>query len=166
MSIDGTDFRIQEKGRKFYSFKFKKSALRYEVALCILTGDICWISGPYAPGIWNDLDIFRSSLATFLEPFERVEADDGYVGEAPFKVKCPKSLAIPKEQLAMMNRVRSRQETVNCRFKQWRILHDVYRGDLSMHRDVFASIAVIAQLAINNGEKLFQVDYTNKSPSL
>lgn len=60
-----------------------------------------------------------------------------------------------------MNRVRSRQETVNRRFKQWKILHDVYRGDLTMHRDIFAAIAVITQLAINNGEKLFQVEYND-----
>ena len=32
---------------------------------------------------------FLSSLATFLEPFEQVEADDGYLGEAPLRVKCP-----------------------------------------------------------------------------
>ena len=38
ISINGTDFRVAESGRAFYSFKFKKSALRYEIGLCILTG--------------------------------------------------------------------------------------------------------------------------------
>ena len=57
--VDGTDFRIAMGYRKpFWSHKFKKSGLRYEVGLCILTGDICWWSGPYAPGNWNDMGIF------------------------------------------------------------------------------------------------------------
>ena len=83
LSVDGTDFQIPERGREWYSFKYKKSGVRYEVALSILGGEICWISGPHQPGVYNDLDIFLSSLASHLDPFERVEADDGYLGEAP-----------------------------------------------------------------------------------
>lgn len=45
--------------------------------------------------------IFREALATWLEPGERVEADDGYVGEAPLRVKCPKSMTEPAEKEAM-----------------------------------------------------------------
>ena len=58
LSVDGTDFQIPERGREWYSFKFKKSGVRYEVALSILGGEICWISGPHQPGVYNDLDIF------------------------------------------------------------------------------------------------------------
>ena len=87
MSVDGTDFRIAEHSKKFYSFKFKKSALRYEVALCILTGDIVWINGPYKSGVWNDIAIFRDGIMHHLEDGERVEADDVYLGEAPKYVK-------------------------------------------------------------------------------
>ena len=54
LSVDGTDFRIAMGYCKlFWSYKFKKSWLRYEVGLCILTGDICWWSGPYAPGVFK-----------------------------------------------------------------------------------------------------------------
>ncbi len=161
LSVDGTDFQIPERGREWYSFKFKKSGLRYEVGLSIVGGEICWISGPYQPGLYNDLEIFRASFATYLDPFERVEADDGYVGEAPLQVKCPACVTIPEEREQMMKRVRSRQETINRRFKQWQILKQVFRHDIRVHRDVFASIAVITQLAINNGEALFSVDYSD-----
>ena len=102
LSVDGTDFLSPQYGKKWYSHKFKHSGLRYKVALCIKTGWICWISGPWNPGRWNDLEIFRSSLMTFLEPFERVEADDGYLGEAPLKVRCPKCITVPEERKAMM----------------------------------------------------------------
>ena len=119
ITVDGTDFRIAEQGRKFYSHKFKKSGLRYEVAICILTGDIIWISGPYECGIWNDISIFRDALMTCLEEKERVEADDGYIGEHPRRVKCPRGLCNLPETEAMQQRARNRQETCNKRYKDW-----------------------------------------------
>ena len=83
VSVDGTDFQVPQRDKEFYSFKFRKSALRYEVALCILTGDIVWINGPFPAGKYNDIEIFRNSLLSHLDQGERVEADDGYVGEHP-----------------------------------------------------------------------------------
>ncbi len=97
LSVDRTDCRIPEQGRDWYSHKSNKSAVHDEVALSILDGDICWISGPHQAGLNNNLDIFCTSLATFLELFERMEADDGYVGEAPLRVKCPASVTIEGE---------------------------------------------------------------------
>ena len=99
-------------GTELYSYKFKRSGLRYEVALCIKTGDIVWINGPYEPGLWNDLKIFRHSLVTFLEDGERVEADDRYLGEHPRHVKCPGGFCNPPETEFMQKRVRNRHETL------------------------------------------------------
>ena len=83
LSGDGTDFQIaMGYSKPFWSYKFKKSGLWYEVGLCILTGDICWWSGPYAPGKWNDLSIFRDSLQLMLKPGEWCETDRGYQGSA------------------------------------------------------------------------------------
>ena len=159
MSVDCTDFQRSKTSRDWFSYKFRRSGLRYEVALSILGGDICWISGPWKPGTHNDLDIFREALVTWLDPYERVEADDGYAAEAPLRVKCPASIAEEVERQAMTQRVRARQETVNKRFKQWGILNQVFRHDLIHHRDVFAAVCVITQLAIENGEALFEVHY-------
>ena len=44
-------------------------------------------------------------------------ADDGYIGEAPMKVKCPGTCDDSPEDLAEQSRVRSRPETLNGRFK-------------------------------------------------
>ena len=159
VSVDGTDFRIAEHGKKFYSHKFKKSGLRYEVCICILTGDIVWINGPYEAGKWNDISIFRDSLLTHLEANERVEADDGYVGEHPQYVKCPRGFANPKETLYMQQRVRNRQETINNRFKNWGVLRQVYRHDIPRHGEVFRVVAIVSQLSINEGERLFECGY-------
>ena len=90
MTTDGTDYAIAEHGRSLYSHEFKRSALRHEIALSILMGDICWVSGPYEAGTWPDIKIFRDSLMSHLEKEERVEVDDGYIGDHPQWIKCPK----------------------------------------------------------------------------
>jgi hypothetical protein len=59
----------------------------------------------------------------------------------------------------MAKRVRARHETVNKRFKQWAILEQPFRHDVINHRDVFSAVVVITQLAIENGEPLFDVHY-------
>jgi hypothetical protein len=91
---------------------------------------------------------------------ERVEADDGCFGDAPVFVRCPKSIGEhdPTRE-SMQALVRWRHETVNKRFKQWKILEDVFRGDISKHGYAFRVVAIITQLAIENGEPLFSVDY-------
>ena len=161
MSVDGVDFRIPNHGRKFYTHKWKfDSALRYEAAVSIIHGDLVWINGPYEPGIWNDLMIFRNSLLSHLDEGERVEADDGYVGAAPRYVKCPKSMGSHGETTAdMQSLVRSRHETINKRFSQWMILKSRYRGPVHKHGMAFRTVAIITQLCIDHGEKLFDVAY-------
>ena len=160
LSIDGTDFYVQNNGPAFASHKLKgKSALRYEIGLDILRGFIAWIHGPFPAGAWPDINIFHHALKHHLDKNEHVKTDDGYRGEAPAKVKCPASFANPVENEAMQNLVRSRQETVNMRFKQWQILNVQFRHDLSSHGYVFRAVAVITQLSMQNGEPLFAVDY-------
>ena len=60
ITVDGTDFRIQEPipfNPKWYSHKFKGPGLRYEVAICIKTGCIVWVIGPFPAGEWPDRKI-------------------------------------------------------------------------------------------------------------
>ena len=93
MLVDGTDFRIPEHGPAFSSHKFAmKSGLRYEVAICFLTGNVVWINGPFPCGRYNDILIFRISLMSHLTDRERVEADDELFWEVPLHVKCPKCI--------------------------------------------------------------------------
>ena len=122
---------------------------------------MCWVNGPFPAGSNSDLEIFRSGLMTYLEEFERVEANDGYIGEAPLKVRCPKCITTPLERKEMMAVVRMRHETVDRRMKQWRCLKDVFRHGLDFHETCFTFCTVMTQTAISNGEPLFQVDYSD-----
>jgi hypothetical protein len=153
VSVDGTDFRIfniKPFWTGWFSHKFKGPGLRYEVALNIMTGDIVWINGPFPCGRYPDITIFRSALMHELQPGEKVEADLGYRGERT-KVRLP----VPGDDI--QQRVRSRHETVNRRFKQFICLNRVFRHDLGKHGSVFGAIAVITQLEIENGDKLFDI---------
>jgi hypothetical protein len=134
--------------------------LAYEVAICIHTGHIVWIHGP-KPATTNDITMFRSALLSNLDAGERVEADDGYVGESPRYVKCPMSFTNQVEMEAMQAIVRRRHETVNARFKDWGCLGQKFRHDLLKHGDCFRSVAILTQLAIEEGEVLFPVVYSN-----
>jgi hypothetical protein len=144
--------------KAFWSYKFKKSRLRYKMGLCIRTGDICWWSGPYAPGMWNDLAIFWDSLVSMLEPGERCETDGGYQGAAPAYVKCSGVLVADPNTAEIQQRVWCRQETVNERFKNWAILSTPYRHDFLEHQTVFGAIVVLTQLSFA-ANPLFQVAY-------
>lgn len=160
MSIDGTDVKCPNYGPPFSTYKHgKKGGLRYEVGLCIQTGDIVWLHGPFPAGEYNDVTIFRSAVKSHLEEGERVEADDGYIGESPQCVKCPKSFTNPEETLYMQQRVRNRQESVNNRFKFWNVLAVIFRHEIHHHGYCIRAVAVITQIAINNGAILFQTGY-------
>ena len=60
----------------------------------------------------------------------------------------------------MQQRVRSRQETVNERFKNWTILSTPYRHDLLEHQTVFGAIVVLTQLSFASNP-LFSVVYND-----
>ena len=79
---------------------------------------------------------------TELPDGERVEADDGYVGEARRHIKCPSSFTNTKDTEFIQQRVCNHQETVNRRFKNWSLLKQVYRHDITLHGDVFRAIVI------------------------
>ena len=124
---------------------------------------VVWINGPYPCGRYPDISIFRDCLMTELGDAERVETDDGYIGEAPLHCKCPKSFVNPEETEFMQQRVRNRQETINKRLKDWGVLRNMFRhvDKLSEHGSVVRALLVLTQLAINRGERLFECGYKN-----
>jgi hypothetical protein len=97
-------------------------------------------------------------LRNFLEPGERVEADEGYRGHHD-KTKCPGNDPNPAENRGMQGRVRARHETLNKRLKNWGILSQVFHHHIMVHGDVFRACAVVTQLTIQDGEPLFEVEY-------
>ena len=130
-------------------------------------GEIKCINGSFPCGKYADVTIFCASLMTCLDHFERVEANDGYRGESPFRAKVPKAvLSCPSKADAFQKRVQGRHEIINSRLKVYAILHSMYRHDTTQHGYVFHAVAVLVQLSIKNGDPLFSTtDYKCASDS-
>ena len=126
ITVDGTDFRIQEPtpfSPRWYSHKFCGPGVRYEVGVCIKTGWIVWINGPFPCGEWPDLRIACDALIYALDPGEFYIADGGYremngysdtpTGRHDFSDRV-KSLA------------RARHETINGQLKVFSVLKQTF----------------------------------------
>ena len=61
---------------KWFSHKFHGSGLRYEIGLCIRTGDIVWANGGLPSGQWSDLRIARSLILEETQPGEMIISED------------------------------------------------------------------------------------------
>ena len=142
---------------KFCSHKFKSNGLKYEVGVCIQSGNIVWVNGPFRGGE-SDITIARQAVISALDEDEMVEADGGYGGE-DFYIKIPKH-ATTDEQRRIKTITRSRHETANNRLKMFGILRQKYRHGLEKHYMCFRAVAVITQLSIKHGHPLYQVEYS------
>jgi hypothetical protein len=161
VTVDGTDFRIREPipfDRKWYSHKFNGPGVRYEVAICIQTGWIVWIHGPFPAGK-SDIQIARNRLIYKVEEGEMFLADGGYSDGRQF-FETPNGLN--NEDQHMKAHARARHETVNCLFKKWGILSQIYRHSLDKHKTVFKALTNIIQTSIAAGEiPVYQVEYND-----
>ena len=155
--MDGTDCPIWKTGSCWFSHKFKKPGVRYELGVLILNGDICSLNGPFACGDWPDIKKIRTGLKGCLDEGERVEADAGYIGDR--KVKAPGPLYTDKKYIKMKKRAASRHETVNMRIKVFNCLTEKFRHGVPKHAICFRAVAVIVQLSIDCGEALFKVNF-------
>ena len=155
VTVDGTHFRVYNKtlpnswryNTKWFSHKYRAAAVSYEVAVSIKTGDIVWICGPF-PGATPDINIFRYKLKQLLLPFERVMADRGYQGDR--SCRTPYN-AMNCQHARAMAVLRSRQETVNRRFKIFGALKQIFRHSVDKHHAFFRTSVVLTQLAHQRG---------------
>ncbi|CAB9509825.1 unknown protein [Seminavis robusta] len=173
ISVDGVHCMIQEptldsfsENKQYYSHKFKKPAFDYEVALSIFTNKCVWIAGPY-PASKHDISIFRSSLKGHMEqnsPGKLAIGDKGYRGE-PALISTPSSHD-NQDLRDFKGRAMSRQETFNCRLKNFAVMDVRFRhghdratvDDTAVkHQACFFACAVLVQVDMDNGGPLFYV---------
>ena len=117
ITVDGTDFRIQEPSPfdpKWYSHKFRGPGLRYEIGVCIKTGWIVWVNGPFPAGAWPDREIARSGINRHLENNECYVGDGGYYDGGQW-AEMPTGHNNAEQKMYAL--ARARHETVNSRFK-------------------------------------------------
>ena len=152
ISVDGTDVPIQEPSpfsSRWYSYKLNGPGLRYEVGIS-LGGDIVWLNGPFRPGDFNDVQIFRQDLKHELQLSEKVFADDGYPDRT-----CVRKCNLPIHFIPQFERIMSRHETVNSHFKRFNVLTTPFRHGLQKHKMFFEAVANVCQALHWYEEPLF-----------
>jgi hypothetical protein len=88
ITVDGTDCAISEPwpwessfNRQLFSKNLNGEGVKHKVGVCIQTGDIVWVNGPFKEGKWHDIMVYRRNLKGLLHPGEMVKADRGYRGD-------------------------------------------------------------------------------------
>jgi hypothetical protein len=170
MSVDCTHCPINEPwpfDPKWYSEKSNGPGLTYEVAVCIQTGWIVWVNGPFPAGT-GDATIFKANLKHELADEEGVEVDKGYSGDHSMKNNLVNK---SRSERSQKNKVRARHEIVNSRIKIFSVLQCYFRhlkprdAMIRKHEHCFKTCAVVAQLKFKAGETIFNptydVDYSN-----
>jgi hypothetical protein len=164
LSVDGTDFRVNEKkhptlnqDKKQCSKKFNHGALKYEIAMSVFEPKCVWIYGPHR-GAEHDMTIFRQELKQKIKPWKRIIGDRGYISSQPDE----RILSTPnkfdsKELAKFKSRARLRQETFNGRLKNFRALKETYRHAQEKHRYVMEAVCVTVQYQMDNGSPIFDV---------
>lgn len=153
-SLDGVDFEILEQSpwdKKWFSQKFGGPGLRYEIGLCIITGNIVWAYGGFPCGETPDINLARSYYVTEIEDGELTLADDGY--------KDPRFIYPAKypETQNDQKRIMKRHETVNHRVKVFQVLGSRFRHHPDKHPQCFYAVVNIVQIVIDGGDKLYDV---------
>ena len=154
MTVDGTDFRINEPypfNPMWYSHKFSGPGVRYKVVVGLREEGILWVNGPFPCGGWPDLRIARAGLVHVLQPGERVIADSGYRGDDHFLT--PTGL---NDQFSRVTAVfRARHESVNGRLKTFNVLSCTFRHGLDKHKICFLAVVNMVQISIITDSPLF-----------
>ena len=163
ISVDCVDCPINEPwpfDRAWFSQKMNGPGLKYEVAVCIKTGFIVWVNGPFKASK-HDSTVFREGLSTKLAADEKVEADSGY--RIRDNCRAARQLVTPDVGGSSKDRkskslARARNERVNGRLKSFNLLSSHFRHSkprermMQKHKFCFNSIAVITQLKMEAGE--------------
>lgn len=164
LSVDGLDCMVNEPwpfDEKWYSQKFNGPAVKYEIAVCIKTGYIVWLNGPFVASA-SDATICINGLIPLLADDEGLKVDAGYRGHDKFKRPETANSRDGRKQKSV---VRGRHENVNSRLKIFDVLNIPFRHlqprskMMEKHGKCFEAIVVVTQLKFENGESLYDVPY-------
>lgn len=160
MSVDCVDCAVKEPypfDKGIFSEKLNGPGYKYEIGICIATGDIVWVNGPFKAGK-NDSTIFKEDgLMDALCEDECVEVDAGYKGSDKFKNPNISQCRTDRKQ---KSRVRARHEVANSRLKLFEVLNSIFRHEAKeKHQMCFDAVAVITQLMFEFHGRVYDVEY-------
>ena len=162
--MDCNDFEIEEVypfDPDLWSFKSNGLGLRYKIGICIATGLIVWLKGPYKPQRLVDISIFWHQMRWQLRMGEWIVGNRGYRDSFNFVI--PKGVG-PAWLQEMMGMATARHETINSRLKTFRLVWHPYRfgqGNferLTRHKRTITAICNVVNIWLVESPA-FQLDY-------
>ena len=149
-TVDGFDVHYFEdstgRNPKKYSAKFNGPGLRWMVALSTANAEIVAIHGPELAGMKNDLQMFRESIKSQLDPGEKVLADRGYRGKAC--ICTAYDFGISEEVQTRRKNLLARHETFHARINNWGCVSTSHprHTDVSYHAAHIRAVIVITAI--------------------
>jgi DDE superfamily endonuclease len=162
MSVDGTHCPIFEPQHptmsmnpEYYSHKFHRAGVNYEIGVSLFTSRVVWVNGPFPAG-HNDMKIFREQgLMDAIPPGKLITGDKGYRG-LPHLISTSNPRD-PEELRLFKRRARARHESFNKRIKDFKCLQNCFRHGVDNHQAVFFAVCVVVQFQMENGSPLFDL---------
>jgi hypothetical protein len=163
MTIDGTHVWLYEPGHEefsqdsdYYSHKFNKAGMNYELGIAIASRKLIWMKGPYKAGK-NDLQIFTGGglKARLLQLKKKGIGDGGYSGHQE-AISSPNTHDSRSVKL-FKSRALKRHEGFNGMTKSFQILRERFRHGPGKIGRAFEAVAVICQYKIEAEEPLWDV---------
>jgi DDE superfamily endonuclease len=163
ITVDGTHCWINEpqhpdwsQDRQYYSHKFAKAGINYELGIAIGTSRLVWMNGPFKAGA-NDAKIFRDhGLLARLEAIgKKAIGDRGYRG---YHHAC--STYNPhdgRNVKKFKSRSLKRHETFNLLTKRFKCLDGRFRHGVDAFATCFEAVCVICQYMTEANCPLFDV---------
>jgi hypothetical protein len=105
--------------------------LRYELGLCIRTGEIVWAQGSLPCGTLPDLRLPRGAFIHVLDPGESIIADRGYLDQNFFKI------SNGSEDDKQKRKILARHKTVKRRIKQLSCMSQRFRHSFNLYPRFF-----------------------------
>ncbi|CAJ1956085.1 unnamed protein product [Cylindrotheca closterium] len=163
MTVDGIHCWINEPSHKewsqdpkYYSHKYNKAGLDYELGISLVDNRLLWMRGPFPAGT-NDITIFREKglLDELKKRKQSAIGDRGYNGE-------PKHMSTYNAHdnagvRLFKSRALKRHENFNSLLKQNKILDTRFRHNEDRFASAFEACCVLAQYRITREMSLYDI---------
>jgi DDE superfamily endonuclease len=143
---------------EYYSHKYNKAGLSYELGISISECRLIWMKGPFPAG-WSDRKIFKEcGLRDKLRQLgQKTIADGGYHAEEDFDVLSTPNNMDSDVVKKFKRRALKRHEKFNGLMKVFECLDVRHRHDEAKFKLCFEAVAVICQYAIECDKPLYNV---------
>ena len=145
-SVNGIDFLIREQtpfDAKWWSHKYHRAALRYEIGISVNSGEVRWMFGPFPAGKYSDRRIYNLKMRHCLAENEKILGDLGYGGSSIVH-----NIIRNDVDGNCAKRLRAYHENINGRMKQFNCLQQRCRHSVHKHHMCAFAAANLVQIWI------------------